>query len=180
MQTVEQKVMRAIASVSLIIPIAVGLLMAIPEEWKQAIGISEVEGMSNLPLFHAGLNGTTFVLLVFAGWFAKQKKIQIHKMLMLSAFVLSSIFLLSYVLYHLTHASAHFGGEGAIKFVYFFILITHIVLSIPVIPLALVSMYRGLINDRIKHRGIVRIAYPVWLYVSFTGVLVYIFMQPYY
>ena len=99
---------------------------------------------------------------------------------MLTAFVLSSLFLISYVIYHLTHPSAKFGGEGGVRYVYFFILFSHILLSVPVIPLALLSIYRGWTNDITKHKRIVKFAYPVWLYVALTGVLVYLFMQPYY
>ena len=99
---------------------------------------------------------------------------------MLTAFVLSSLFLISYIIYHLTHPSAKFGGEGVVRYVYFFILLSHILLSVPVIPLALLSIYRGWTNDITKHKRIVKFAYPVWLYVASTGVLVYLFMQPYY
>jgi len=99
---------------------------------------------------------------------------------MLSAFVLSSVFLISYVIYHVTHDSAKFGGEGAIRALYFFILISHIILSVPVIPLALLSIYRGWTNNIVLHKKIVKYAYPIWLYVALTGVLVYIFMKDYY
>ena len=172
--------MRTITIVSVLIPVAVAALMIMPASWKGALGIEEDSQLSSLPLFHAVLNGSTFVLLLFAGIAIKNKKVSIHRMLMLSAFVLSSVFLISYVIYHMTHESARFGGEGAIRMVYFFILISHIILSVPVIPLALLSIYRGWTNDIERHKKVVKFAYPVWLYVASTGVMVHLFMQPYY
>ena len=172
--------MRTITIVSVLIPVAVALLMIMPASWKAAMGIEENSQLSSLPLFHAVLNGSTFVLLVFAGIAIKNKKISLHRTFMLSAFVLSSVFLISYVIYHMTHESARFGGEGAIRMVYFFILISHIILSVPVIPLALLSIYRGWTNNIERHKKVVKFAYPVWLYVALTGVMVYLFMQPYY
>jgi putative membrane protein len=154
--------------------------MVLPAQWKEGLGISENSAVSSFPFLHAVLNGATFVCLVAAGIAIKNKKITIHKTFMLTAFVLSSLFLISYVIYHLTHPSAKFGGEGVVRSVYFFILISHILLSVPVIPLALLSIYRGWTNDIEKHKRIVKFAYPVWLYVASTGVLVYLFMQPYY
>ena len=99
---------------------------------------------------------------------------------MLTAFLLSAVFLISYVLTHISTPDAKFGGEGAVRYVYFFILITHIVLSIPVLPLAMFAIYRGWKGEIEKHKKIVRYTFPVWLYVAITGVLVYIFMAPYY
>jgi putative membrane protein len=110
----------------------------------------------------------------------KNKRIIIHRTFMISALVLSSVFLISYVIYHTTHPSAKFLGEGTVRYVYFFILISHIILSIPVIPLALLSIWRGWTNDIEKHKRITKFSFPIWLYVSLTGVLVYLFMQPYY
>lgn len=178
--TDDKRIIRVIYALSVIIPLAVALLMVLPSEWKQGLGISEQSAVSSFPFLHAVLNGATFVCLVAAGIAIKNKKISVHKTFMLTAFVLSSLFLVSYVIYHLTHPSAKFGGEGAIRYIYFFILLSHILLSVPVIPLALLSIYRGWTNDIAKHKRIVKFAYPVWLYVALTGVLVYLFMQPYY
>jgi len=178
--TSEKTIMRTITIVSVLIPVAVAVLMIMPVSWKEALGIAEGSQLSSLPLFHAVLNGSTFVLLVFAGIAIKNKKISIHRTFMLSAFVLSSVFLISYVIYHVTHESAKFGGEGAIRAIYFFILISHIILSVPVIPLALLSIYRGWTNNIVLHKKIVKYAYPIWLYVALTGVLVYILMKDYY
>jgi putative membrane protein len=99
---------------------------------------------------------------------------------MLSAFVLSSVFLVSYVTSKLTNAPVPFEGEGVIRYVYFFILISHIILSVFVLPLALFSIYRGMTGEIKKHKSIVKYTFPVWMYVAITGVLVYVFMSPYY
>ena len=101
-------------------------------------------------------------------------------MCMITAFVFSSIFLVSYVISKLTNDPVPFKGEGLIRMFYFFILITHIFLSIPVLPLALFSIYRGLTGEIQKHKKIVRWTFPIWMYVAITGVMVYIFMIPYY
>lgn len=177
---IDKKVLRVIYVLSVVIPIAVGILMVIPGEWKRALGVSENSAVSSLPLMHAFLNGTTFLFLIMAVIAIKNKKVTIHRTFMLIALVLSSLFLVSYVVYHFTHPSAKFLGEGAVRYIYFSILISHIILSVPVIPLALLSVYRGWTDDIKRHKKIVKFAFPIWLYVSFTGVLVYLFMQPYY
>ena len=176
----DRRVMPLIYTLSAVIPLAVAVLMFLPDSVKVALGLQDNVGVSSLPLFHALLNGATFFFLVLAGVFIKLKKISIHRTFMLIAFAMSSVFLISYVVYHTTTPSAHYGGEGAIRTIYFLILISHIILSVPVIPLALFSIYRGWTNNLVKHRKIVRWAYPIWLYVSLTGVLVYVFMSPYY
>ena len=176
----DKKVLNFIYIVSAVIPVAVGLLMIMPSEWKVNLGMTENASVSSLPLIHAVLNGLTFVFLLLALFAIKNKKIAIHRTFMITALVLSSIFLISYVIYHTTHPSAKFLGEGSIRYVYFFILISHIILSIPVIPLALLSIWRGWTNDIEKHKKLTKYSFPIWLYVSLTGVLVYIFMQPYY
>lgn len=177
---IDKKVLRIIYILSVVIPIAVGVLMVIPGEWKQNLGLPEGSPVSSLPLMHAILNGATFVFLLMAVFAIKKNRVTIHRTFMLIALILSSLFLISYVIYHLTHPSARFLGEGAVRYVYFFILISHIILSVPVIPLALLSVYRGWTNDIRRHKKVVKFAFPIWLYVSFTGVLVYLFMQPYY
>lgn len=176
----DKKVLRVIYILSAAIPVAVALLMIIPNEWKLNIGIQDDSAVSSLPFLHAILNGATFCFLMMALVAIKNKKVSIHRTFMIVALVLSSLFLVSYVIYHTTHPSAKFLGEGWIRSLYFFILISHIVLSVPVIPLALLSIYRGWTNDIEKHKKITRFSFPIWAYVSLTGVLVYIFMQPYY
>lgn len=176
----EKRILPVIYTVSIVIPLAVAVLMVLPDTLKESLGLSSSSNVRVLPQFHALLNGLTFLFLVAAGFAIKAKKIAIHKSFILAAFTLSSLFLISYVIYHLTTPSARYGGTGALRSVYFFILISHILLSVPVIPLALLSIYRGWTMNVAKHKKIVRWSYPIWLYVSLTGVLVYYFMQPYY
>lgn len=133
-----------------------------------------------LPLFNAIINGITFFILVAALVMIKRKNITAHRRLIYVAFTFTFIFLISYLTYHSMVASTTFGGEGFIRSFYYFILITHIVLAAALIPLALISLARGLNMDVEKHRKIARWTMPIWLYVSATGVLVYILVSPYY
>jgi putative membrane protein len=171
----DKKVVSLIVALSIIIPIAVFVLMILPEEYR----LSGLD-VSSLPLFHAILNGSTAVFLLMGLYFVKNKNLKLHKTSMLSAFALSCIFLVSYVIYHYSKESSTYGGEGVIRSVYFFILISHILLAVSVVPLALFAIFRGLTNNIEKHKRIVRFTFPIWLYVSITGVLVYLFMMPYY
>lgn len=166
-----------IITLSVIIPLAVAAMFALPDDMKLTIGYINTQ---SLPFFHAVLNGSTAVLLVVGLILIKQKKINLHRAAMVTAFGLSAIFLVSYVITHISTPDAKFGGEGAIRYVYFFILITHIILSIPVLPLAMFAIYRGWTGEINKHKKVVRYTFPIWLYVAITGVLVYIFMAPYY
>ena len=135
---------------------------------------------SSLPFFHAVLNGSTAILIFIGFIFIKNNNSKMHRVSMLSAFILSSVFLLSYVISKITNDPVPFGGEGNIRYVYFFILISHILLSIPVLPLALLSIYRGMTGEIDKHKRIVKWTFPIWMYVAVTGVLVYVMMSPYY
>ena len=166
-----------IISLSIIVPIVVALLMLFPDVFHIE---SESIDFSSLPFFHAILNGSTAVLLFTGFVLIKNRKTNFHKISMLSAFVLSSVFLLSYVTSKLTNAPVPFGGEGLIRYIYFFILISHIILSVLVLPLALFSIYRGMTGEIEKHKSIVKYTFPVWMYVAITGVLVYVLMSPYY
>ena len=166
-----------IISLSVIIPIAVAFLMLFPNVFHIA---SQNYDFSSLPFFHAVLNGST-AILIFTGFvLIKNKKTELHKASMLSAFSLSSIFLVSYVISKITNEPVPFGGEGMIRDIYFFILISHILLSIPVLPLALFSIYRAMTGEIEKHKSIVKWTFPIWMYVAITGVLVYLLMSPYY
>ena len=162
-----------IISLSIIIPIAVALLMIFPDVLYIE---SETINFSSLPFFHAILNGCTAVLLVTGFVWIKNKKTKAHKISMMTAFILSSVFLISYVISKLTNAPVPFCGEGAVRYLYFFILISHILLSVPVLPLALFSIYRGLTGEIPKHKKIVKWTFPIWIYVAITGVMVYLFM----
>jgi len=165
-----------IISLSIIIPIAVAVLMM----FSHYLHINTENDFSYLPLFHAILNGTTAILLFCGFVLIKNKKSKLHKYCMISAFVLSSVFLLSYVFSKLVldHENTKYLGEYI--FTYRFILISHILLSVPVLPLALLSMYRGLTGEFARHKNIVKWTFPIWMYVAITGVLVYVFMAPYY
>jgi putative membrane protein len=136
--------------------------------------------VSALPAFHAVLNGANAVLLTTGYLLIRRRKIAAHRTVMASAFALSCVFLISSVIYHSQAPDAHFGGEGWVRPVYFGILISHIVLAPIVMPLALYAVARALRHELGRHRKIVRWALPIWLYVAVTGVLVYLFMAPYY
>ena len=165
-----------IITLSTLIPLAVAALMI----FSNYLHINSENNYSYLPLFHAILNGITTVLLFFGFILIKNKKSKLHKLCMISAFVLSSVFLVSYVFSKLVldHATTKYLGEYVIT--YRFILISHILLSIPVLPLALFSMYRGLTGEFEKHKNIVKWTFPIWMYVAITGVMVYLFMARYY
>jgi putative membrane protein len=133
-----------------------------------------------LPPIYATLNAFTAVLLVLAFWAIKNKKITLHEKLMKTAIGFSVLFLVLYVAYHMTSDSTKFGGEGTIKTVYFVILITHIILSVIVIPFVLVTYVRAITNQVELHKKIARFTFPLWLYVAVTGVVVYVMISPYY
>jgi putative membrane protein len=129
---------------------------------------------------NAVLNGTTTILLLVSLWFIKKKDVAMHKKLNLAACVLSTVFLLSYVLFHAFGVETRFPAEHPMRPMYLTILSTHIVLAAIVLPLVLLSLYRGLVNQVSLHRKIVRWSYPIWLYVTITGVIVYLMISPYY
>lgn len=167
-----------ITALSITIPLVVAILMFLP---KTSIEPTSGYGaFSALPLFHAILNGATAIFLMLGFSFIMARKITMHRTCMLIAFTLSSVFLLSYVTYHYLVPPATFGGVGTIRTVYFFILITHIILATAIVPLALLSIYRSFSNDFAKHKKIARWTFPLWLYVAITGVVVYLMMSPYY
>tara|TARA_B100001741_G_C16553045_1_gene600538 strand:- start:3604 stop:4140 length:537 start_codon:yes stop_codon:yes gene_type:complete len=166
-----------IVILSIIIPIVVAALMFLPDSLRLSFGGADLR---SLPFFHAVLNGSTAILLFVGFVWIKNKKINLHRIAMISAFLLSAIFLVSYVISKLSNSPTPFGGEGWLRPVYYFILISHILLSIPVLPLALLAIYRGFTGEFQKHIKIVKWTFPIWLYVAITGVLVYILMIPYY
>ena len=166
-----------IVILSIIIPMVVAALMFLPDSLRLSFGGADLR---SLPFFHAVLNGSTAILLFVGFVWIKNKKITLHRIAMISAFLLSAIFLVSYVISKLSNSPTPFGGEGWLRPVYYFILISHILLSIPVLPLALLAIYRGFTGEFQKHIKIVKWTFPIWLYVAITGVLVYILMIPYY
>ena len=131
-----------------------------------------------LPLLNASLNGTCFVLLISSLVMIKKKNVAMHQRLNTLAMILSVFFLLSYVLYHITNGDAKYGGEN--KGLYFFILFSHVILAGLSLPAILIAYYKAWLGNVAAHRKIVKYTYPVWLYVTFTGVLVYVFLKPYY
>lgn len=133
-----------------------------------------------LPLLNAILNSFTFVFLAIALMMIKKKNIKLHRNFIFAAFVSTFLFCVSYLTYHSLAESTSYGGEGVLKSIYYFILLTHIVLAALIVPLALVTLGRGLNMNVEKHRKIARWTMPIWLYVSLTGVLVYLLISPYY
>ena len=129
--------------------------------------------VSDLPALNAGLNATAGVLL-FAGWLMiRGGRVTAHRRCMLAAFTASALFLVSYVVYHAQAGSRPFTGQGPVRAVYFAILISHVVLAAAIVPLALVTLTRGLRGDFVRHRRIARWTFPIWMYVSVTGVVIY-------
>ncbi|MBP1225599.1 DUF420 domain-containing protein [Flavobacterium sp. 1355] len=174
--SLEKKFSKFIIAVSIIIPVVVAILFGIK---LKDFGIN-VEPLSFLPPIYATTNGITAVVLVLAVFAIKNGKQKLHEQLMTFAIALSVAFLVMYVAYHMTSDSTKFGGEGAIRYVYFFILITHILLSIAIIPLVLITYVRALAQRFDRHRKIAKITFPLWLYVAVTGVVVYLMISPYY
>ncbi|TPN86031.1 DUF420 domain-containing protein [Aquimarina algicola] len=173
---VEKKYNKWIVILSVVIPITVAALFGVN---LRKMGF-QVEPLTFLPPIYATINGITAVILIAALWAIKNKNIKLHEKLMKGAILCSVLFLVMYVAYHMTSDSASFGGEGVIRYVYFFILITHIALSIIIIPLVLITYVRALSERFDKHRKIAKITFPIWLYVAITGVVVYIMISPYY
>ena len=164
-----------IIALSVAVPLIVIFLMNLDSR-TNILGLE----VGTFPFFHAVINGLTAILLFVGYLLIKNQKMILHRNVMISAFVLSVVFLVSYVISKISHEPVSYGGEGWMRYVYFFILITHIVLSGIIIPLVLFTMYRGLTGQYEKHKKIARWTFPIWMYVAITGVLVYIFMHPYY
>lgn len=161
--------------ISVAVPLVVAFLFYGP-----ALDLEVSVDLSFFPKFHATLNSIASIALLLGGGFIWKKKIVAHQVSMLLAFCVSTIFLLSYVFYHSISTPTIFGGEGIIKIIYYFILITHIFLAAIVLPFILFTFYRALTNSFEQHKKIARITYPLWLYVTVTGVLVYFLISPYY
>lgn len=168
----EVRYKKLIIALSVVIPLAVAALFGIK--------IPNVEPLTFLPPIYAGINGLTAVLLIVALIAIKKKNVSLHEKLIKTSMGLSATFLVMYVAYHMTSDSTPYGGEGALKYLYFFILITHIVLSIVIIPFVLITFSRALSKQFDLHKKIARFAFPLWLYVAITGVVVYLMISPYY
>ncbi len=167
-----KKYNRLIWILSIVIPIAVAALFGIK--------IPGVERMGFLPPIYATINGMTAILLILAVLQIKKGNRKVHERLMKIAIGFSVLFLLLYITYHMTSDSTKYGGEGVLKYVYYIVLLTHIVLSIVVIPFVLITFVRGITGQFEKHKKIAKITFPLWLYVAVSGVIVYIMISPYY
>jgi putative membrane protein len=161
-----------ITTLSVLIPLLVAVLFS----------IEPIPGYNTrfLPPVYASINGLTAVLLITAWWAIRNGRRRLHERIMKTCIALSASFLVMYVLYHMTNPSTPFGGQGWIRPVYFFLLLTHIMLSVAVVPLVLVSLSRALSARFDRHRKLARFALPLWLYVAVSGVLVYLMIAPYY
>ena len=162
---------KLIIALSVIIPITIAALFRV-----------HIEGYdtSFLPPIYATINGITAILLVIALFAIRSKRVVLHRLLMKTNIGLSACFLVMYVVYHMTSTHTTYGGTGWIRGVYFFFLITHIVLSVAVVPLVLITFSRALSGNFERHRALARFAFPVWLYVAVTGVIVYLMISPFY
>lgn len=167
----ERKSRFLINAVSIVVPIIVAVLLGLPNK------ISLGSWTKNLPHAIALINALTSFALILGLIFIKLKKIEAHRRTMTISFVLGGLFLLCYVTYHLTNQAKSFSGEGFIRYVYFFVLITHVGLSLVVLPLVLRAMFYAVTKQFSRHKKIVRLAYPIWLYVSVSGVIVYLMLN---
>ncbi len=180
---------RAIIIVSIAIPAAVAFIILVPVG-KVNFGFNT----RTLPLFHAILNSSTAILLIASLYFIRNGRVTAHKRANLTAVVLSTIFLVSYVIYHASNPSTRFGDlnhdgilsdaekqqAGVLRYVYYFILTSHILLSGIIIPFVLFTLQRAYQEKFDKHRRLAKITWPMWLYVAVTGVIVYVMISPYY
>ena len=168
----ERKFNRIITIISILVPLVVAVLFGVK--------VPNSEPLKFLPPIYASINGLTAVLLIYAVWAIKNGKRVLHQNIMSACILLSILFLLMYIAYHMTADSTSYGGVGVIKYVYYFILISHIILSIVIIPLVLKTYARAYLKDFERHRQLARITFPIWLYVAVTGVIVYLMISPYY
>jgi putative membrane protein len=166
----EKQSLLLINLLSITIPLVVIVMLSFPNR------VNLGGWTKNLTHVIGVINALTTGFLIAGLIFIKRKKINLHRTAMTAAFALGCVFLVCYVAYHISNPANRFGGEGAARYVYFFILITHIVLSLVVLPLVLRAMFYALIGQFIRHKSIVKYAYPVWLYVSASGVIVYLML----
>lgn len=166
-----KKYNKLIIILSVVIPLAVAALFGMKIDVQLPVF---------LPPIYASINALTALLLIIAVWAIKNKKRKLHEGLMKSAIGFSVLFLVLYIAYHMTSNSTTFGGDGIVKYFYYFILISHILLSIAVIPFVLITFVRAITSDFERHKEIARITFPLWLYVAMSGVVVYLMISPYY
>jgi putative membrane protein len=167
-----KKYNRLIWVLSIVIPVAVAALFGIK--------IPGVARLGFLPPIYASINAATAVILILAVLQIKKGNRKNHERLMKTAIVFSAMFLILYITYHMTSDSTKYGGDGVMKYMYYFVLITHIILSIVVIPFVLITFVRGITAQFKKHKEIAKITFLLWLYVAISGVIVYVMISPYY
>ncbi len=160
--------------VSVAIPLVVSAILYMPQKAETGSWVKW------LPHLNAVINTATSVALVVGYIFIKKNRPEIHKLSMLTAFALGTVFLISYLIYHSSVPGTSFGNPNPIRYLYYFFLLTHIVLSVTVVPLVLLALYHAIVKNFSRHKKIVRFAFPVWLYVSISGVIVYLMISPYY
>lgn len=160
--------------VSIAVPLVVAILLGI----RQKVDLGEWTKV--LPHLIGGINTLTSISLIYGFFLIKQKQIASHRRVMTLAFLLGGVFLVCYVLYHLTNPSTSYGGEGFLRYFYYFILISHILLSLVVLPLVLRAYFFAWVGEYELHRKLTKYAFPIWLYVSVTGVIAYLMIKPYY
>ena len=167
----QEKHKKLIIVLSVVIPIAVAALFGI-----------KVPGydLSFLPPIYASINGITAILLIASYISIKNGNRSRHEFLNKICLVLSGLFLVMYILYHITSEATRFGGEGFVRYVYYFILVTHIILSVVVIPFVLFTFSRALAGNFERHKRLAKFTFPLWLCVAITGVIVYLMISPYY
>ena len=191
----QKKYNSLITAVSVLIPLVVALLLFLKWDSDKLVfdlrapnsepitlieNLPVAKPLKSLPPIYSSTNAVTALLLVFAYNAIRRKKVKLHESLMKVSIALSLSFLVMYIAYHITTDPTIFGGSGLIKYIYYFILISHILLSIILIPLVLISYVRAFQKAFPSHKKIARITFPIWLYVTVTGVIVYLMIAPYY
>ena len=168
----EKRVNLLINIVSIVIPVVVALLFQVK--------LPNVEPLMFLPPIYASINALTAVLLILALRAIKSGNKNLHQRLINLCMLASLLFLVMYIAYHITSSPTAFEGSQAMKYVYYFVLISHILLSIIVVPLVLKTYSKAYLNDFVAHRKLAKITFPIWLYVAVSGVIVYLMISPYY
>ena len=171
----QKKYERIINILAVVIPVAVAAILGI----RQKVELGAWTKV--LPHVIGVINSLTAVFLILGYYFIRKNNRNAHRQMMMSAFALGAVFLVCYILYHISNESTPFGGSGnVLRFTYYFLLISHIVLSIGVVWFVLRAVYFGITNQLTQHRKAVKYAFPIWLYVSISGVIVYLMISPYY
>jgi putative membrane protein len=171
----DQGFFRLVVVITIAVMGLVTLLQYLPADMRPTAEFAKV-----LPFTNAVLNSLVSIALILGFQAIKAGKKGIHQAYMLTAFILSTVFLLSYVTYHTCTEHTVYGGTGGIKYAYYFVLATHIVLAAAVLPMVLYTMYYSTSGQFAKHKKWARVTFPIWLYVSVTGVIVYFMIAPYY